>query len=105
MIQKLLYQRVTKRNLMEKLGVGEREARRIIKSLAEQKPVISLSDVDKQGYKLAMSRDDYSEAKRAMQELRSRRNEIYKREKQLSRFCQMVESGATDSELHNHYQY
>lgn len=100
-LNKLLKDRQPKATISAFLGIGEREARKLIQDLSKKIPVISVST--NKGYKIACKRSDYEEAKHTYFELYSRIRELSLRAKPLKHFCAMVEAGATDEEIKNHF--
>ena len=75
--------------LADILGVSERVVRDRISAIGKRFPVISTSDA--KGYKIATSINDLASAKKTVQELKSRANEILVRASVLQNFVEKME--------------
>lgn len=79
----------TKEQIASHFNTSERSAREMISEIAHYQPVIATSD--KRGYRLAMTKEDYEDARHQWAELDSRIAELEARKKPLIRFCDKVE--------------
>jgi hypothetical protein len=82
-LPKLLEVRRTKQEISRAFGVSERVARRLIQDVAKEYPVIAHSQAI--GYKLFECDADIEDAIATVLESRSRRRELFEREKPLLR--------------------
>ena len=82
-LPKLLEVRRTKQELSKAFGLSERGLRRMIQEVAKEYPVLAHSQAV--GYKLFESDADIEDAIATVLESRSRRRELFEREKPLLR--------------------
>lgn len=87
----------TKQELSKHFSVSERTAREMISTIAKHQPIIATSD--QRGYRLALTFNDYDEAKHQWAEIDSRIAELEARKKPLIRFCQKVEERQRTQQL------